>query len=422
MILLISDIDMIGSGYKEIALETATQLTRHGIEVVVLGNNYDGSEHHFPFSIIPVSSTKLFAHAQAMINNFLALAQRGDCSPIEALIVAIDIPQQEVFMAINHKSGFNLPYIGIFPIESGPLCNTWAGTLAPMDARLVISKFGQRAIEETGLTAVHYPVGVNAEAWKPPSPEERTKLRRAMGFTDDHFVVLTVADNQERKNLSSAALGFHRLLKKNADARWVLVTRINSPVGWKLDDPPFDLGDAFIKHERGLDHKRLWALYATADAFLLTSKAEGLCMPVLEAMSMRVPVVATSSTAVEDHLYAEDGSVRGFPIKAAYKHIDAWGNSERVFADPKDVAKQLAQVYKSLQAGDEELGAIVDRAQKYALSRTWDHAGDVLVASVGYVIKARQEAAAAAAAAQGKREEVVVADPEPKTEQEAIDG
>lgn len=43
---------------------------------------------------------------------------------------------------------------------------------------------------------------------------------------------------------------------------------------------------------------QLKALYLTADALLVTSKHEGFCVPLVEAMGLRVPVVAVPTTAV----------------------------------------------------------------------------------------------------------------------------
>jgi glycosyltransferase involved in cell wall biosynthesis len=42
------------------------------------------------------------------------------------------------------------------------------------------------------------------------------------------------------------------------------------------------------------------ALYRTADALLITSEHEGFCVPIVEAMSLGVPVVAVPHTAVPD--------------------------------------------------------------------------------------------------------------------------
>ena len=40
--------------------------------------------------------------------------------------------------------------------------------------------------------------------------------------------------------------------------------------------------------------------YQAADVFAITSAHEGFCVPVVEAMAMRVPVVALGSTAVPE--------------------------------------------------------------------------------------------------------------------------
>jgi glycosyltransferase involved in cell wall biosynthesis len=47
-----------------------------------------------------------------------------------------------------------------------------------------------------------------------------------------------------------------------------------------------------------VDASRMKTLYATADVFLCTSEHEGFCVPLVEAMWFRVPIVAWGVTAV----------------------------------------------------------------------------------------------------------------------------
>jgi len=377
MILLISDLDLHGSGYLNIALALSKELHERGRNLTVLGIGYDGGEHKWPFHIIPVEQGGAWQAINGMVNNFDNLGQQGANEAVECIIVALDIPHHTQCLSLAKN---RWPYIGIFPVESGPLRRSWAAILAQMSSRLVISEFGKQCIRDAGLTSEHLRVGIDAESWRPPDPGERDKLRTALDLGKDVFHVLTVADNQERKNLSASGQAIAILAERGVNVKWSLVTRVGAFVGWNLDDMAADFGiqDRLLKYERGIAHDRMWALHATADAFLLTSKAEGCCLPVLEAMSTRLPVVATDCTAVHEHLF-ENGQkkpTRGFPVRSAFKHMDPWGNSIRHYADPVHAADQLERVYK--MRGTHQLTEIINRAQEYARSRQWSVAGDLL--------------------------------------------
>ena len=397
MIIVISDFDLSGSGYMNIAVSLCNELhTRHGFDVTALGIAYDMTEHNWPFSIIPVNQAGMLREIPSMIHNFRAMGESGAWKPLEAIIVMLDIPLHEKLLQIDRGSGENLiPYLGLFPIESGPLCASWASTLAIMNERLVISEFGARMVEDAGLESTYLPVGIDTESWRPPTTEERKALRDSLGFTDDDFVILTVADNQERKNLS-AAMSIVAETRKHINAKWMLVTRMESPVGWKLPDlaNSFEMTDHFIAFNRGLPFDRLWILYAAADAFLLTSKAEGLCLPILEAMATETPVVAHNMTAIPEHIYAdpdwsrvENGvwgkgkpkGARGLVFPADYTIIDPWGNSVRSFPNQREAVKRLVQLSKMSPA---KIDAMVKAGREYAIGRTWSKAGEVMATSL----------------------------------------
>src|SRR3990172_1857362 len=104
--------------------------------------------------------------------------------------------------AYRFMQNTGIPYIGIFPIEADPLVHPsdWTITIDTMDAALCESEFGTTLLRDAGIKARHFPVGIDSEFWRPPTAEERQAARLAWNLPD-RFVVFTVGDNHERKNL-----------------------------------------------------------------------------------------------------------------------------------------------------------------------------------------------------------------------------
>ncbi len=368
-VIYISDLDLQGSGYMNIAVSLCNELAARDQRVIALGLGYDGREHDYPFTIVPVQSM------QDIVPMIHQLKQSQ--VDIEALVVALDIPLQERILLQLRRLNSHLPYVGIFPLEGDPLCMSWAMVLLEMDARLIMSEFGQMELAKAGVKSEHIPIAFDLDAWRPPHPEEREQLRHGLGVDEDTFVILTVADNQERKNLSRAMEIFTDFAQEHKALYW-LVTRPDSPVGWKLEDYAMQLGimDRVQIWKRGMAQRNLWSLYAAADLFLLTSKAEGLAMPVLESMACRLPVIGTNCAAIAEHLAGE----RGLLIEPDYVMVDPWGNSNRYLASREDGLYKLKLWHTGMTVQDN--AAMLDRAQAYVRARNWAEAGDILMAAI----------------------------------------
>jgi glycosyltransferase involved in cell wall biosynthesis len=179
-----------------------------------------------------------------------------------------------------------------------------------------------------------------------------------------------VADNQERKNLSKAMEIVSKVKDEGIKVKYILVTREHSEVGWKLRDLAMDynIASELMIFERGMSFGELYSLYAIADVFLLTSKAEGLGMPVMEAMSVGVPVVVTSCGAMPELL----GDGRGLLMDTEYSMIDPWGNSRRDFPSTNSGVYNLMLVNKG-RDGTGNPSLMVRMAREYMESRTWDY-------------------------------------------------
>lgn len=269
-------------------------------------------------------------------------------------------------------TGKPFPYVGIMPLEAEPLCMSWAMVLMGMDKACIISEFGVAEAQKVGVTnAVYLPVGIDTTAWPIPTPEEKTKLRASFGFTDEDFIVLTVAANQERKNLSAGMEIIKEASPNIPNLKYLMVTMENFIAGWKLRDYSRILGidDQFFIFERGIAHKNLWGLYAISDAFLLPSKAEGLGLIILEAMSCGVPVIGTDCTAIHELLQYG----RGFLVPPAYQYVDPFGNENRYFINVHEGALALQQVHENCG----EAHNVAEVARKYVEGRTIEHSVDV---------------------------------------------
>jgi glycosyltransferase involved in cell wall biosynthesis len=364
-LLYITDWNIHGSGYFSIGASLVPALTKARTEpIIVLGINYHGQEYtQTDFTIVPT----LFEHIPPRI---IALLQDKELN-LDKVVVALDLPLQLQLLAGFPRQQRPFRYVGIFPLDGGPLVREWAAIAGEMNDAFVISQFAQKCCHEAGVEVNYLPIGVTG--WfvhaEPGFPEE---IRQRHGVADK-FIILTVADNQERKNLSGAMEMVARFAKDKPDVEHWIVTRMQSRYGWQLETLARQLGIRHITHffDRNLDPQLMFLMYCSADVLLLTSKAEGLGMPVLEAQMVghAIPIVTRTSALVE---LIEQGC--GLFIEPDYHWIDPFGNTERVFPSVEDGVRKLEMVYN---ASDNSLEWMREYGRRFMSTRTWDKAAEV---------------------------------------------
>lgn len=369
-LLYLTDLDIRGSGYMNLSLPILDNLARRGHDVKVLGLGNKGEQHSFPFSIFPcVTLKESFDIAQNLYQVW----------PFDFFIVALDIPVQvQIIKSMLNRS---FKYVGIMPVEADPLLFEWGAHMMQMDKCFVISEFGTQEAIKAGVQAEHLHIGIDANAWRMPTEEEKKNLRQYNGLKEDEFVILTVADNQERKNLDACFRAIKKAIEKVPNLKYLLVTRWeNEPVGWHLDSLAFSYGihDHIMRFDRGMSFAELWGLYASSDAFMLLSKAEGLGMPLLEAMATGVPCIGTDCTSVHELLDDNRGYLIDTIPLPDDPYVDPFGNGHRYFADYRHAAKYISYLADMKKLGEYGVGVqeVVDNARKYVEDRTWEKCVD----------------------------------------------
>ena len=352
-IVYISEFDLVGSGYYTISSTLCTRLANLGHKVTVLGIGYKREEHTYPFTLIPVAKKDFYNQLRVMVHNLLV--DEGWC---DIVFTALDIPVQLRLMRELAKD--DPPFMGLFPLEAPPLCMDWAMQLLKMEQRFVMSQFGRKALMAAGVESIFMPVSVDPIFKAAPSPDLRAKTRAALDIPSDAKVIITVAENQERKNLG-AALEITSLVAKDANVRHIMMTSLEGRSGWNLKDLAVEYGifDNMVFFEKGIEKAQLKLLYNAADIYLSTSKAEGLGLPVLESMASGTPVVAPRHTSHEEHL--ADG--RGYLFDCGFEYRDPFGNERRYFAD---VSKGRDAVLAAFDAPT----SVPELARNYVLART----------------------------------------------------
>jgi glycosyltransferase involved in cell wall biosynthesis len=171
-----------------------------------------------------------------------------------------------------------------------------------------------------------------------------------------------VADNQERKNIWASIAITSELKKMGHKVRFVIVTRINSQVGYRLRDlaTEYDISKEFMEIERGISQEELRKLYVSSDLFLSTTKAEGLGIPVLEAMACNLLVAGTDTGAIHELL----DDRRGYLLPIEYTFRDVWGNSKRDMVDIDKSATIIDAIIKTKEVAPPQ-------THKYVLERVF---------------------------------------------------
>ena len=178
--------------------------------------------------------------------------------------------------------------------------------LAPLTDVIITINKEDYALARKKLLAkrIEYVPGVGIRTEKFRLPLDIAEKRRSMGFTDEDFLILTVAEMTQNKN-HSAVLKALELLKEREEYSHIHYLICGRGEMWHaLEKSAREMGIADNIHFLGY-RTDVPELYRCSDMFAFVSFREGLSVALMEAMSSGMSIVCTKIRGNVD--LVEDG-------------------------------------------------------------------------------------------------------------------
>lgn len=263
------------------------------------------------------------------------------------------------------------------PIDHENYPDKWLQVLRGYKWIAVPSLHAQKELAKSKLESTYVPHGVNIKIYH---PMDKLQSRKAFTLEKEKFIVGIVAgnnDDETRKGWDSNFLAFKYFLEQNKDIKEKDVTLFIHT------DPTNERGRNLIELSRqiGVDKYIIWndkysatviglpetamaKLYNSFDVFLLLSRREGFCLPVLEAQACGIPCILNDFSALSER---NDYGRVGWLCKPAtftYSPI----NAVTSIADPYKGADALSEAYNN----DKKRKMFAKKSLAFAKTQTWD--------------------------------------------------
>ncbi len=186
--------------------------------------------------------------------------------------------------------------------------------------------------------------------------EQRSQVRTTYQLPERY--ILNVGSIEARKNILQAVQALPLLPD---DIALVIVGRHTSYTDQVLQYVHEYHLEQRVRVLHGVPDEHLPVLYALAEAFVYPSVYEGFGIPIIEAISCGLPVVACTGSCLEeaggpDSAYVQPGDVEGMAEAIRHSLIGEEGRELRIENSKKyirrfsgcDVASQVADIYQCL--------------------------------------------------------------------------
>jgi len=327
-IAVLSDSPTLPTGYSNQAKQLVTYLQKQGHEIIFFGNGYTGSDiESMKLQGGQEFNYKIYGHGHQDQYFNQTMSKRLKELNIDRFIILLDtfmlFPWFLNIDTAPAKTFFWFPSDG-----GGGLPKGCEAILKKIDCPVSMAEFGQKQVKDYhDLDVEHIPHGIDSMSFYPIDKEDRDELRKKWGLSDK-FVVGVVARNQPRKNLDRTIKAFRLVADQIPEAVLFLHLDPNDPA-----QPMFKIHDLVTKYNlenrvvysgmsafNGFPQSEMNSVYNLMDCFFLSTSGEGFGIPIIEAMSCEVPVVATNYTTTPE-LVLKNGAGLGAKL-AGVEELD----------------------------------------------------------------------------------------------------
>lgn len=361
-ILFYGDAPTVATGFGTVSRNILTGLHATGkYDISVLGVNYWGDPHNYPFPIWPVGVGSRDPYGRQKCVDMMSSDFEYD-----VLFLFQDSFILESFMgqALPHlRRQKNFVTVGYYPIDGIPK-KKWVDCMNTFDVPVTYTEFGkQESILATPAIADKIkviPHGVNVKDFYPLSKTETANFRKQyFGRHASKFIVTNVNRNQQRKDIPRTLQAFKEFKKLRPNS--VLYLHMApTDQGWNLEEVVKATGlvinEEVVFPGNGFGPNQGYAvsvvnqIYNASDVVISTTLGEGWGLSSTEAMATKTPIIFPDNTSLTEII----GKERGYLVKSGttpsdYVVLPHDNEIIRPLTDTVDLAETLVHVYDNME-------------------------------------------------------------------------
>jgi D-inositol-3-phosphate glycosyltransferase len=375
-ILCYMDSPTCATGFSTVSRNILSGLYSTGrYDIDILGINYWGDPHNFPFRIWPIGINsdrdpygrkKAFSMIQQMEYDILFFLQ-------DSFILDF-LPELHNQLRSSGKKFRSICY---YPIDGKPK-EKWIHNVNSCDKLVAYSEFGKKEsmmVLPIMKEPIVIPHGVNTKEFFVIKKEDVIEFRsRFFGSQAHKFVFTNVNRNQQRKDIPRTIAAFSEFRKIKPDSLLYL-HMAKKDQGWDLPEvlKSYNLNiteDVVFPENfgpnQGYPRHIVNMIYNISDCVISTTLGEGFGLAWIEAMATKTPVIMPDNTMLKEFINEDLGwLVKSGSDPSLFTVVPNDNEVVRPLVDVDDLVKKMLDVYTN----KEEVSRRVDNAYDFTTTK-----------------------------------------------------
>jgi len=338
-VLYYGDGPQVATGFATVTRNILMPMYETGrYDITVLGINYHGEPHEFPFPTWPVNNNperdpygRKFIQERIMNIDFDILFMVQDSFILE--FIKDMLPQLKM-------AGKKFKSVVYFPIDGVPK-PSWVEAMAEADYPVTYTSYGKKecmkAFPPIAEKLSVIPHGVNVDDYYPISYGEDIDFRNNFfGPLASKFIVSMINRNQQRKDVPRAMVAFKKFKERCPESMLYLHMAIQD-MGWNLAEVAKSIGlkmnsdivfPSNFSPNKGFPVNILNKIYNCSDVVISSTTGEGWGLAQVEAMATKTPIISPDNTSCSE-IVGED---RGLLVRSGHdiEHFTVLPNDNEV--------------------------------------------------------------------------------------------
>lgn len=359
-VLAYCDAPTCATGFGTVSRNILSGLYNTGrYDIDVLGINYWGDPHNFPFRIWPTGvNSDHDPYGRKKVFSMIPKMEYDILFFLQDTFILDFLPELHTYLRSNNKKFKSICY---FPVDGTPEIQ-WLKNVNACDYLVSYSEFGKneaRKVFPEIKSLLTIPHGVNTKDYFVLPEKDILSLRaQYFGSLASKFVFTNLNRNQQRKDIPRSIAAYAEFRKTVPDSILYL-HMAKKDQGWDLERVVNNFGLNVREHvifpenfgpNQGYPRHVVNMIYNMSDCVISTTLGEGWGLSWTEAMATKTPVIMPANTALVENITEERGWLaKSGSNPSLFTVIPNDNEVIRPLVDTEDLIDKMLEVYHNPQ-------------------------------------------------------------------------